>query len=160
MNKNAILLILFICVNLGGAHIACAAGLSTGFSEVSLENLETGKSYSTKDKASLPLVVVNTGKEPVDLKVELLFPEESELKTGYEPVPDLNWISLEKYEFSDIEPGEAATTDVLISIPDDERFRGKKYQLFLWTHTIGRSIGVGLKSKLLMSIREVAEEDK
>ncbi len=50
-----------------------AAGLSTGFSEVTLENLEIGKTYSTKEVAKLPLIVVNTGKEPVDVKMEILF---------------------------------------------------------------------------------------
>lgn len=47
---------------------AFAGGLSTGFSEVTLEELEPGKTYSTKEAANLPLVVVNTGGEPIDLR--------------------------------------------------------------------------------------------
>jgi hypothetical protein len=130
-----------------------AAGLTTGFSEVILEDLEVGKTYSTKEVAGLPLVVVNTGKEPVDLKLELLLPDTSELKEGYESIPDLAWIRLEKTDFKKIMPNEAATTDVLISIPEDKLHLGKKYQVFIWSHTTGGTIGIGLKSKLLLKIK-------
>lgn len=132
-----------------------AAGLSTGFSEVMLENLELGKVYSTKEVAGLPLAVVNTGDEAVDLKIELLLPQESELKEGFEPIPDLSWVKLEAIEFKGVEPQDAATTDVIISIPDDKKYQGKKYQVFIWSHTVGRMIGVGLKSKLLFTIKNI-----
>jgi hypothetical protein len=130
-----------------------AAGLSTGFSEVTLENLEIGKSYSTSETAGLPLVVVNTGTSAVDLKIELLLPDKTELKEGYEAIPDLSWIELKQREFFNIVPNAAATTDVLIHIPNEEQYRGKKYQVFIWSHTVGIKIGVGLKSKLLFSIK-------
>jgi len=131
-----------------------AKGLSTGFSEVTLEELETGRTYSTKEIAGLPLVVVNTGEEPVDLKVELLMPDASELKEGYEPIPDLGWVRLEQTEFSGIQSKEAAETDVVIDVPNDDIYRGKKYQVYIWSHTTGTAIGVGLKSKLLFSIKQ------
>lgn len=135
-----------------------AAGLSTGFSEVTLENLEIGKSYSTKEVAGLPLVVVNTSKESVDLKIELLIPQTSELNEGFEPIPDLSWIKLEETDFKGIKPNDSATTDVVISIPDELQYQGKKYQVFIWSHTVGRRVGVGLKSKLLFSIARTKEE--
>ncbi|MCM8781753.1 MAG: hypothetical protein NC828_01700 [Candidatus Omnitrophica bacterium] len=130
-----------------------AAGLSTDFSEVSLENLEPGKTYSTKEVAALPLTVVNRGEEPIDLKIELLLPDASELKEGFEPIPDLGWVELKETEFKDIGPKKSVTTDVLINIPDNNIYRGKRFQVFIWSHTVGRQIGVGLKSKLLLSIK-------
>lgn len=133
---------------------AYAAGLTTDFSEVLLENLEPGKNYSTNDIADLPLSIVNTGREPVDLKMELLFPQAEELKPGFEPLPDLSWIKLVRPEFTNINPGMAASTDVLIFIPADAKYEGKKYQVFIWSHTIGKAIGVGLKSKLLFTVRK------
>ena len=129
-----------------------ASGLSTGFSEVTLENLQTGKTYNTKDVANLPLTVVNTGKEPVDLKIELMMPAAQELKKGYEPIPDLSWIKLDKTQFNGIKPQDSAVCEVVIVIPDDAKYLGKKYQVFIWSHTFGTSVGVGLKSKLLLSI--------
>ncbi len=134
-----------------------AAGLNTSFSEVTLEGLEVGRPYSTKEAAGLPLIVVNTGKEPVDLKMEFLTPDVSELKDGYEAIPDLTWVRLDKYEFKNIKSQQAAVTDVVISVPPGEQYKGKKYQIFIWSHTVGRAIGVGLKSKLLFSIK--GEED-
>jgi hypothetical protein len=142
-------LIVLIC-----ACVAEAGGLSTTFSVVTLEDLEIGKTYSTKEVANMPLEIVNTGKEPVNLKIELILAQPEELKEGFEPIPDLSWIKLEKTEFNDIKPNETAVTDVILSIPDKEEYKGKKYQVFIWSHTFGTSIGVGLKSKLLLSIKE------
>ncbi|OGW82845.1 MAG: hypothetical protein A2987_02030 [Omnitrophica bacterium RIFCSPLOWO2_01_FULL_45_10] len=160
MLKGNILLGLFLAIGLClSPPKANAAGLSTGFSEVKIENLEIGKSYSTKETVGLPLVVVNTGDEPVDLKMELLLPQESELKEGFEPIPDLSWIRLERTEFKEIEPNEHATSDVIISIPPDPRYQGKKYQVFIWSHTVGGRIGVGLKSKLLFTIAKAKENE-
>lgn len=135
------------------AFAAEAGGLSTTFSEVTLEDLETGKTYSTKETANMPLEVANTGKEPVNLKVELIMPQAEELKKGFEPIPDLSWVKLEKTEFNNIKPNEKAVTDVVFSIPNTEKYMGKKYQVFIWSHTFGTNIGIGLKSKLLMIIK-------
>ena len=129
-----------------------ASGISTGFSEIKLENLQIGKSYSTNKDAGLPLEIVNTGENPIDLKIELLTAGPSELKEGFEPVPDLAWIKLEKDEFKNIKPKNSAVTDVVISIPNDEKYRGKKYQVYIWSHTVGTSVGVGLKSRLLLNM--------
>lgn len=129
-----------------------AAGLTTGFSVVTLENLEIGKTYSTRETAGLPLVVVNTGNEAVDLTMELLLPQPAELKEGFAAVPDLSWIKLEQTDFKGIKPNKSAVSDVIIAIPDDPQYQGKKYQVFIWSHTLGRRVGVGLKSKLLFTI--------
>lgn len=154
-----IFFILFLILWLSPHPVLEAAGLSTGFSEVTLENLEIGKSYSTKEVAKLPLVVVNTGNEPIDLKIELLMPQSEELKEGFQAIPDLGWIKLEQTDFREIQPNEAATCDVIISIPGEAQYQGKKYQLFIWSHTVGRRIGVGLKSKLLFSITDSHEDN-
>ena len=150
--KNIVLSILFLSLICFSFGVAQAGGLSTTFSEITLENLEIGKTYSTNELANLPLKVVNTGKEPINLQVEPVMPQESELKVGFEPIPDLSWIKLEKSEFNDIKPNESAVTNVVFSIPNKEEYKGKKYQVFIWSHTIGRSVGLGLKSKLLISI--------
>lgn len=132
---------------------ANAGGLSTGFSEVILVDLQINKTYSTQKTAGLPLTVVNTGQEATDLKIEVLLPQPQELKPGFEPIPDISWIRLEKSDFKQVKPNEAAQSDVLIAIPNKPQYRGKNYQVFIWTHTVGRSIGIGLKSRLLLKIK-------
>jgi hypothetical protein len=152
MLKSISLIILFLIFAFAFTLNLEAAGLSTTFSEVTIENLEIGKTYSTKEVASLPLSVINTGKEPVNLKIELLMPQTSELKKGFEPIPSLSWIKLQQAEFKNIKPNETATTDVLIYIPGDKKYWGKGYQVFIWSHTVGKAISIGLKSKLLFTI--------
>lgn len=159
LKYNIRLITLFLIFGFTFNSVLEAAGLSTGFSEVTLENLEIGKTYSTKEVAGLPLIVVNTGKEAVDLKIEILLPATSELKEGFEPIPDISWIELEKTEFKNIKPNDSAQTDVLISIPDEPQYQGKRYQVFIWSHTVGRMIGAGLKSKLLLLIAETKKEN-
>jgi hypothetical protein len=66
----------------------------------------------------------------------------------------LGWVSLAQLNFSNIQPRASAETDVVITIPADAQYKGKKYQVFIWSHTVGRKIGVGLKSKLLITIKE------
>ena len=143
-------LLIFVFLN---CRVAQAAGLSTAFSEVTLENLEIGRSYSTKESANLPLEIVNTGKQEIDLKIEVLPPQPAELKEGFEPIPDTSWIKLDKADFKKIKPNGTAVTNVFVLVPNEKQYRGKKYQVFIWSHTVGQSIGIGLKSKLLFAIK-------
>lgn len=139
------------------AQYAFAGGLSTTFGEVLVENLPLGKTYSMEKEGKLPLIITNTSREKVSLKIEVLSPQEGELKEDFEPIPDIDWIRLSQREFV-VDPGRSARTDVVISVPDDKEYLGKKYQVFIWSHTVGRTIGVGLKSKLLFTIRRRIEQ--
>src|SRR4051812_2147466 len=53
------------------------AGLQTKFSMVTLENLEPGVTYNTRELVNLPLVVRNTGDEKAIIKVDVLVPQGS-----------------------------------------------------------------------------------
>ncbi len=131
-------------------------GLSTSFAEVILENLEIGKSYTTKNVARIPLRVLNRGTGAINLKVDVVVPNPGDLKEGCEPIPDASWISFEKDYFPNLKGKETAVTDVIITIPREKKYRGKRYQVYLWSHTIsgkgGTSIAVGLNSRLIFSI--------
>ena len=140
---------------------AFGAGISTTFAEVILKDLEIGRSYSTKGIAHMPLCVMNTGGETIDLKIDVLIPQPADLKKGYEAIPDVSWIRLEKDFFSDLAPGEQAVTDVILTIPDDKKYAGKKYQVYLRSHTVGKkglAIAVGLRSRLLFTMRAEIEK--
>jgi len=131
----------------------CAGGLSTTFGEVKIENLKIGGEYSLEEVAEFPLIVQNTSDQEIELKIEVLYPKEAELKEGYQIIPDTSWISL-RQDYFKLNPDQEAKTDVIIKIPDNENLLGEKYQAYLWSHTIGRSLGVGLKSRLLFTIAE------
>jgi hypothetical protein len=143
-------IILFLSCLAGGS--IDAAGLRTTFVEVILEDLEIGGIYNITELINLPLVVENTGDEAITLRIDVVLPSKDELKEGYEPIPDPSWIKVSQDVF-EVEPRGKAVTDVIISIPDDERYVGGSYQVWIWSHTIGPGmIGVGLKSRILFSI--------
>ena len=128
-----------------------AGGLSTDLGEVILEDLHIGESYSICEVLHSPLEVVNESDWAVELKVDILVPQEGELKDGYEPIPNTSWIRLEKGTFL-IGPKDRGVTDIIISVPDDEQYLGKRYQVYIWSHTIGERLCVGLRSRILFSI--------
>ncbi len=128
-----------------------AGGLSTAFSKVEVKNLVPGITYSTEETIGLPLEVKNTSDYEVELKIDILMPQEDELKDGFMPIPDLGWISLDEDHFF-IEAGGTGKTDVYIDIPNDADHFGRKYAVYIWSHTVGRSIGMGLKSKLFFTM--------
>jgi len=141
---------LFVVALAGSAR---AAGLKTTFVRVKIENLRVGNTYSIREMANLPLAVYNTGEEATNVRVEPTVPIAGELREGYEPIPDASWIKLEQDLFEGVKPNGAAITDVLISIPDDERLLGRRYQVMIWSHTEGEGlIACGLKGEVLFAV--------
>lgn len=137
---------------------ACYAdGLRTGFGKVILEDIPMGRTYSMRKDAKFPLRIKNESDRTVNLKVEVLVPDESDVQQGYEPIPETRWISLEKNQFV-IGPNDTAETDVLIDIPNDSKYSGRKFHVFIMSYTTGESLGIGLKSKLLFSVGEAKDK--
>jgi len=133
------------------------AGLRTTFGEVLIENLVIGETYNLREFANLPLKVTNKGEEPINLQIEVIVPKKEEVKEGYEPIPSASWITLGQGYFV-LGPGEDAITDVIISIPDDEKYLGKAYQTYIFSHTVGRpGVALGLQSRLLFTIAPTRE---
>jgi len=152
----------FCLSTLSALAVACvtpclchAGGLSTQLGEVNIENLQVGQSYNLKQLANLSLVVTNTSDFSVDLVMEVQPPDSSELKGGSEPIPTSAWITLTQTSFA-LDRGGKATSDILIAVPDEERYLGKKYQASIWSHTLGGSGGgmclaYGLKTRVIFS---------
>jgi hypothetical protein len=145
--KTAIIIIIVLSI---AVSIAYAMGISTAFGRIKIDNIKTGQTYSMKDDAGMMFEVRNTSDMEITLKIKVLKPLQNELIEGYEPIPDAEWISLEKDLFT-LEPEGSISTDIKISIPQDPSYKGKKYQANIWSHTTGL-LAVGLKSKLLIKI--------
>ncbi len=131
-------------------------GISTSFTEVVVRDLSIGKNYTIGKKVNQNLRVMNRGEKPIELKMEVLVPSVSELKEGYEPIPDASWVELEKDYFF-LEPSKYAMTDVIVTVPNDKKYLGKKYQVNIWSQTVGGGqlpIALGLKSRLLLETSE------
>ena len=129
-----------------------AAGLRTPFGQVKMEGLKIGKSYSLKQLTNRTYEIVNTGNDPMELRIEPVGPQKHEMAKGYEPIPDPNWIAVERREFV-IGPSQEARTDFTVTVPHDEKLLGKKYQVMIQSTSVGTEfIQIGLRSKMLLDI--------
>ena len=140
-----------------------AGGLSTQIGEVVVTNLQIGQSYNLKEIANLRMTATNTGADVVNLKMDVLRPESRELRQGAAAIPDISWVTLSQDSFT-VGPMQPATSDIIISIPDERQYLGKKFQLIIWSHTVGDGstfMEVGLKSRIIFTIDSVkADVDK
>ena len=136
-----------------------AGGLSTNVGEVVIENLQVGQKYNLNDLANLRLSVYNTSDQTVNLQMDVLSPDQSELRLEAEPVPDLSWITMDQTEFI-LEAGEQALSEISITIPDDDCFLGRKFEFIVWSHTVpgtagGMFLACGFKSRVIFTTYEV-----
>ena len=136
-------------------NVVKAGGLSTQLGEVVIENLQIGQTYNLKELANLRIIVTNTGDYSVDLRMDILLPDSSELRKGAEPIPDTSWVRLSQNVFV-LGPDEKATSDIILSIPEDDKYLGEKYQVTIWSHTLGGKgtgmfLAYGLKTRIIFT---------
>ena len=148
--RGAFMLLLSVAIVIFMESYSFAGGLSTGFSKVIMEGLNPGQSYDVEKLGAPPFEIKNTSNRKVELQIDIIIPKEDELSDGYLPIPDSSWLTLQKNHF-EIEPGSSAKTVIFINIPNGEEYEGKKFAVFIWSHTVGESLGIGLKSKLLFT---------
>lgn len=148
---------------LGISNPLQAGGLSTQLGEVVIENLQVGKSYNLKELANVSLIVTNTSEFTVHLKMEPLQSGDSELKQGSAPIPDISWVKLSESTFT-LAPSDKAISDIILSIPDEDQYLGKKYQVMIWSHTLagsesGMFLAYGLKSRIIFTTENERASD-
>ena len=148
--KNSAWRFLALALMTSPAHPVAAAGLRTPFGEVIIRNLKIGQTYSMYKLVNLPLRVVNTGGEPTEIRIETV--RTSALNAGYEPIPSLDWVRVDQGTFT-IAANREAVSDLIITIPNDPKLLGRRFQADIWTHSVDhRAYLVGLKSRILMHI--------
>jgi len=131
-------------------------GLSTKFADVILSGLKPGMVYSIKKEKRLPYKVMNKTDKEIDVEVVVEKPSPSELREGYEPVPDVSWVKVFPTIFH-LAAGESTDCDVIISIPPEEKYANRHFQIMLVTQTLekpgtrGIAIGFALASRLRFS---------
>lgn len=133
---------------------ACqAAGLRTPFGEVIVRNIKIGQTYSLYKLVNLPLRVVNTGSEDVDLQIETIPAPLSKLRPGYEPLPSIDWVKVDQSSFT-VAPNREVATDLIITIPNDPSLLGRRFEAHIWSHTksLRGAFGVGIESRLMLEI--------
>jgi hypothetical protein len=131
------------------------AGLRTKFGQVRVRGLKIGQTYSMDELLKLPMRLVNTGSQTVDLVIDTI-PVTGATEPGYEPMPGESWVKIDKREFT-VDAGHEAVTDLIISIPNDPKLLGRRFEARIWSKTIPKSgqYAAGLISKLLIEVSSV-----
>ena len=135
-----------------GAERLCAGELSTQFVEVTLDQVQIGQSVRLR----VPLTITNLGANSARIKVDAVTPKPFELRDGYEAIPDPSWIRFERDTFT-VEPNETEQTVVILDVPYDVAYLGKRYQVTIFSRSISGMIGVGFRSRVLFSIDSAVE---
>ena len=154
MKKLQLIILIIIMVFL--SRVAYTGGIATQLGEVWIDNVRYGEPLSIRDTLNMSLKITNKSVTPVEMKMEINLnkPGDRDLREGYEPLPDASWVTLEKEFFPHVEPGADAETDVVITIPKDKKYLGKRYQFYVWSRTTGglNNINVGVMSKFLITV--------
>lgn len=139
---------------------AWAKGIAVRFVDIVMERVAPGTNVNLRVYKNLPLVVINNDDEDMDVAVEVVLPDPKEMKEGYEPIPDPTWIKVipDRYHLG---PRASASSDVIISIPDDPKYINKHYEAIIWSHSDNKNkrllgggvfLEVGMRSRVRMSI--------
>lgn len=133
-----------------------SGGISTPTSSIVLKNLKIGYTYSVQRLTGKSFTVNYNGNKMVDLKILIQKPVQA--SGEYEPIPDTNWIKLIKENFEP-DQGQSCQTDILITIPDDKKYLGKKYFVNIYPQALpagkssgGLVFGLGLLCRLKFEI--------
>lgn len=160
---NKILLYFSLCIFSTGIF---ALGLATDFNNILIENLQIGQEYNLTKLANLPLKVKNISERTVKLEIQPVYPVEQSLRDGFEIIPSTDWIKLSKTRFT-VAPGDYAVSDVIITIPEDKKYLGKKFQVNIWSYISSVEGGSGfiavtpgVEGALLFSIAPVEINEK
>jgi len=105
---------------------AFAFGISVNPGEFVIDNLKIGQSYDIS-KMSQPFKIKYQGLVH-DMVIDVYPPGQA--RPGYEPIPDKSWVKLDK-EFYTALSGEEVNVVAILSIPDDKKYLGKKYDVRL-----------------------------
>jgi hypothetical protein len=154
--KDAVSRTLLAAVFLLSAAPLRAIGLRTKFGQVTVRGLKIGQEYSLNNLLNLPLRILNTGDLPEDIRIDLN-PQKNAGTPGYEPIPDVSWVTLDQHDFT-VEGHHEAVTDIHIKIPNDPKLLGRRFEAHIWSRTVPKHhsmYGAGLGSVLLFEVSSV-----
>ena len=146
-----------ICVILLSARGEGLMGLTTRLSDVVVEGLGLGSVYSLMSGKNIPYVLTNRGDSAMEIVIEAVSPDQADLRAGYEPIPDPSWIQVIPDRFN-LGAGESHFSEVVISIPEEVKLKGRHFQAALWAHSVDTGfMAVGVRSRLRFSIGQGPE---
>lgn len=134
-------------------------GIRMNYAEIVLKNLGIGGTYNMTDVANLPLTITNSTDQNQVFELSVIQPSmANKLKKGYQPIPDPTWIKLQDQVVA-IKAKSSYRGDVVITIPDNDQFLGKNYQVFIQakqkTGSQGLALTLAIRGRILFSVAPV-----
>jgi hypothetical protein len=122
--------------------------------QINISMVSIGQTYSFKKISGFYYEVTNYIEDGLKLGIEPIIPSRNKLaSTEFEPIPDISWVKLEKEKFI-LKYGEKASANFYLTIPDDPKYMGKKYQFNLRVYTIDYPQSLSLTTQILLTISE------
>lgn len=143
--------VLALLLGAGAGEAAVKRSLSTTFVEVLIEGVPVGSRYVLEAKK---IEMINRSDLDLALRFEALDPQPSEMRAGYEPIPDPAWVGFEP-RTHEVKVGQTATGKVVLYVPDDPALVGRRFQVALRLGTdpgAGAMLSVGVRPRLLFSV--------
>ena len=103
-------------------------GISTNIVNLFIGKVPVNQEYSLNKSFHRPLKVTNKGDRIIEVVITPKIPEESGLSKDFLQTPDLNWIKIVPDRFR-LNPKQANLSDVIITIPDKRKYKGRNYQV-------------------------------
>jgi hypothetical protein len=136
---------MFACALLFPSVSLATFGIDPG--KVFIDNLYPGA------EADVPITIYNQNEHATNFQIRARSPDYTE--QGYEPFPYLEWVSIQPEQVT-IDANETADVLVVIIMPEDAQYSGKKAELwisFTEEEKPGEMIQVEIASRLLISTR-------
>ena len=137
----------------GSWTFAAHRALSTPFLGVTVRDIPLGQDVAIHDKRGWPLIVNNTGGEPLRVRVVARIPIAAQMRPGYKPIPDAAWIRIEP-DVQIIPPYTSANFAVSVHVPSQRAYARRHYMALLSIR--GRSpeeTGLSIEGGLLVRLR-------
>lgn len=122
--------------------------------QINISMVSIGQTYSFKKISGFYYEVTNYIEDGLKLGIEPIIPSRNKLaSTEFEPIPDISWVKLEKEKFI-LKYSEKASANFYLTIPNDPKYMGKKYQFNLRVYTIDYPQSLSLTTQILLTISE------
>jgi hypothetical protein len=119
------------------------------WNEVVFKDFKIGESYDLNKESKIPFSVINNQPNRVTATIKAVKPEPKQLKTGYEAIPEISWVTLDNGSIT-VNGRNKELVGIRVAIPDEGKYIGKKYSFFL----VVNAGSVLARSTVLMTIKE------
>lgn len=123
--------ILLLCVLTFSSNLH-AGGIAVRFADIVLEDLEPGGVYNLRAMRGLSYTVMSNYEGIRDIEILVEKPDVADCKEDYEPIPDIAWVRVIPGNFR-LGYRENTRCAIIISVPEDEEYRGRHFQVALLT---------------------------